>query len=80
MVVFSSTVRQPASFSRFQLGANCERLGRAWDHGRRLIEPNFRSWRLSFHVVARPIRGGTGTASLPIFNCGAVAANHAHTR
>jgi len=37
MVVFSSTVRQPASFSSFQLGANCERLGRAWDQGR-LIE------------------------------------------
>jgi hypothetical protein len=38
MVAFSSTVRQPASFCSFQLGANCERMGRVWDHGRRLTE------------------------------------------
>jgi len=53
MVVFSSTVRQPASFSSFQLGANCERLGRAWDHGRRMIEA-VETHRRDFHFLFHP--------------------------
>ena len=44
------------------------------------FEPRFRSWRVIFHAVVTPICGGSGTASHPVFNCGAVAANHAHTR
>ena len=44
------------------------------------FDPKFRSWRVNFHALATPMRGGHGPVSVPDFNGGAVAANHAHTR
>jgi hypothetical protein len=59
-------------------------LKRALKNGRQieqlLYEPKFRSSGLSFHALTASVWRGSGGTAAADFNCGAVVANHAHTR